>query len=216
MAGNERRLGGLSRDFAETVQRLLNTTICNNVRIGTAVSADPRIVAIGHGVGGSRIDTRRFPVAISKGKPRSWLKVGYSLRMDPSGDHLAVNKSFIEVYAADDDKMALCRFDYERDKQGYPESHLQVYGESVALAAWSGNPRRQLDRLHLPTGGRRYRPALEDVIEFLIVEGLADGRAGWRDVLSAERESYWRIQLRAAIRRDPWTALAAVGDPLVA
>ena len=70
--------------------------------------------------------------------------------MDSSGDHLAVNKSFVEIYAADDDKLALCRFDYERDKQGYPEAHLQVYGESAALAAWSGKPRRQLDRLHLP------------------------------------------------------------------
>ena len=32
-----------------------------------------------------------------------------------------------------------------------------------------GKPRREVDRLHFPTGGRQYRPALEDVIEFLIV-----------------------------------------------
>jgi hypothetical protein len=70
--------------------------------------------------------------------------------------------------------------------------------------------------LHFPTGGRRYRPALEDVIEFLIVEGLADGQAGWRDVLNEERDAYWRIQLRAAIRRDPWTALAALRERLAA
>lgn len=138
------------------------------------------------------------------------------MRMDPEGEYLMVDASNVSVSAGDEDGETLCRFDYERDKQGYPEAHLQIYGESAALAAWSGNPRRQLDRLHLPTGGRRYRPALEDVIELLIVEGLADGRAGWQDVLNAEREAYWRIQLRAAIRRDPWTALAAVGDPLVA
>jgi hypothetical protein len=216
VAATERRLVGLSRDFAESIQRLLNATICNNIRIGTAVSDDPRIVTIGYGVGKSRVDTVRFPVASRQGKPRCWLKVGYSLRMDLSDDYLTVDKSFIGVYSADDDKMSLCHFDYERDKQGYPEAHLQVHGKSTALAAWSGKPRRELDRLHFPTGGRRYRPVLEDVIEFLIVEGLADGRAGWQDVLTAEREAYWRIQLRAAIRRDPWTALSAMGDPLVA
>lgn len=138
------------------------------------------------------------------------------MRMDSAGEYLMVDASNVSVYAADDDGKTLCRFDYERDKQGYPEAHLQIYGESAALAMWTGEPRRELDRLHFPTGGRRYRPALEDVIEFLIAEGLADGRPGWRDVLDAEREAYWRTQLRAAIRRDPWTALAAMGDPLVA
>jgi hypothetical protein len=37
-----------------------------------------------------------------------------------------------------------------RDKEGYPEAHLQIYGRSTALAEWSGKPRRELDRLHFP------------------------------------------------------------------
>ncbi len=50
-------------------------------------------------------------------------------------------------------------------------------------------------------GGRRFRPILEDVIEFLIVEQLAKPRDdGWKDVLDQEREEYYRIQLQAAIR----------------
>jgi hypothetical protein len=216
VTGTDRRLAALSRGFAESVQGVLNATICNNVRIGTFVSTDPSLVTIGYGVGKSSVDAARFPVASKPGKPQCWLKVGYCLYMDPSGDYLAVDKSSIAAYAADDDKMSLCHFDYERGKRGYPEAHLQIQGKSSALAAWSGKPRRELERLHFPTGGRRYRPALEDVIEFLIVEGLAGSKAGWRDVLNAQRENYWRIQLRAAIRRDPWTALAAVGDPQVA
>jgi hypothetical protein len=75
-----------------------------------------------------------------------------------------------------------------------------------------GTPRRELERLHFPTGGRRFRPILEDVIEFLIVEGLADSRDGWKDVLRAHRQAYWRIQSRAAIRRDPQIALDAVRE----
>jgi hypothetical protein len=161
----DRKLTALSRVFAEAVQHVLNSTICNNVRIGTTISADPSVVSIGYGV-------RRSSV--------------------------------------------LCRLDYDRGKQGYPESHLQIKGESAALAAWSGKPRRELERLHFPMGGRRYRPILEDFIEFLILEGLAEARPGWRDVLDAARVAYHRVQLRAAIRRDPWTALDAIGDPLFA
>jgi len=41
---------------------------------------------------------------------------------------------------------------------------------------------------------------------------LADARDGWEDALRAHRQAYWRIQLRAAIRRDPQTALDAVRE----
>jgi hypothetical protein len=119
--------------------------------------------------------------------------VGYRLRIDSSGCYLAVDESYVAVFAADDEKACLCRFDYERGKQLYPETHLQVFGESAALTAWTGTPRRELERLHFPTGGRRFRPILEDVIEFLIVEGLADSRDGWKDVLRAHRQAYPRL-----------------------
>ncbi len=134
--------------------------------------------------------------------------------LDESGRYLAVVSSFIGIYATDRDRSCLCHFDYERDKTGgYPEAHLQVLGESPALAAWGGRfHKKELGRLHLPVGGRRYRPALEDVIEFLIVEKLADARSGWTDPIEQERREYFRIQLRAAIRRDPETAREAVRD----
>ena len=63
-----------------------------------------------------------------------------------------------------------------------------------------------LHRLHFPAGGRRFRLTLEDVIEFLVAARLASGRQGWADVVAAEREEFYRIQLRAAVRRDPETA----------
>jgi hypothetical protein len=192
----------LARQFGETVQRILNTTICRDVRISAVVS-DPDLVLVGCGLGKASFRTARFPV-LSR---RCWLDVGYRLCLDDSGEHLAVNASAFSIYAADDDKTCLCRFDYERGKREYPEAHLQVYGTSDALASWPGAPRtRQLDRLHFPVGGRRYRPTLEDVVEFLITEGLADGRGGWEAVLRAEREAFQRIQLSAAVRRDPETA----------
>ena len=171
---------------------------------------EPGVVLIGYGLSKSKLRTARFPVS----SRHCWLDVGYRLCLDDSGNYLAVAASFTSIYAGDDDKSCLCRFDYERGKHGYPEAHLQVYGESRALASWGGTPRtRQLDRLHFPVGGRRFRPTLEDVVEFLITEELAIPRdEGWKDVLRAEREAFQRIQLRAAIRRDPETAREALQD----
>lgn len=106
--------------------------------------------------------------------------------------------------------------DYERNKaHGYPEAHLQVGGECAALRAWrltNGTTDRALHDLHFPVGGRRYRPALEDVIEFLVVERLAEARPGWKKVLDQSREDFRKLQLRAAIRRDLETATQAVKD----
>ena len=168
------------------------------------------MVLIGFGLGRSRFRTARFQVRGG----RCWLDVGYRMRLDDAREYLMVDASAFSIFAADDDRSCLCRYDYERGKSQYPEAHLQVYGESAALASWAGIPQpRQLDRLHFPVGGRRYRPALEDVIEFLITEGLADPRdEGWKDVLRTEREKFQRIQLRAAIRRDPETAREVLKD----
>ncbi len=148
------------------------------------------------------------------GRPRSWLDVQYKLRLDDAGDYLMVDTSFFGLYADDEEQSCLCHFDYERNKtSGYPEAHLQVYGQSTALNNWRGTLRtRELAKLDFPAGGRRYRTILEDVIEFMIVEQLADPCDGWEEVLAAERRDFQRLQLRAAIRRDPETAREMVRE----
>jgi hypothetical protein len=199
------RLAHLARDFAATIQDLLNATICDGVRIATVVSADPNRVHVGQGLAKPSLVTEPFPVKVGRRKANCWLDVSYRLCLDEEGQYLTVVSSFFGVYANDEAHSCLCHFDYERDKAGgYPEAHLQIPGESTALAAMSASAgKRSLDRLHFPVGGRRYRPILEDVIEFLIVEKLARPRDdSWRDVLNREREAYYRIQLQAAIRRN--------------
>lgn len=56
-------------------------------------------------------------------------------------------------------------------------------------------------------GGRRFRPTLEDICEFLIVERLVEHRAGWAETLERSREAFQEKQLRAAIRRFPEVAI---------
>jgi hypothetical protein len=71
---------------------------------------------------------------------------------------------------------------------------------------------RTLGRFHFPVGGRRFRPTLEDLIEFLVVEGLVDSYANWRTVLLEHRGRWERLQLQAAVRRDSEAAADALTD----
>lgn len=196
----------LAREFASTVQSLLNTTVCEGVKIA-AVVARPDRVHVGYGLTRDVLVTSPFAVRLGRRRPSCWLDVSYRLCLDESGRFLTVLSSYFGIYGDGAGDLCLCHFDYERDKPGYPESHLQVQGDSPALAAMKpGQEGRMLQRLHFPAGGRRFRVTLEDVIEFLVKAGLASGRSGWEDVVSAERENFYRIQLRAAVRRDPETA----------
>ncbi|NMO57491.1 hypothetical protein HH310_40770 [Actinoplanes sp. TBRC 11911] len=105
--------------------------------------------------------------------------------------------------------------DYERDKVDYPDAHVQINARSEAwdaLLVASGKERGSLGKLHLPTGGRRYRPSIEDVLEMLIDEGVLDPKPGTRNRLAASREKFQRRQLRAAIRRDPLAAVLELRD----
>lgn len=134
------------------------------------------------------------------------MKAYYELTHDPEGEHLAVARSTVGVSAHPAGHPELFRFDYERDKGGgYPEAHIQVTGESPDLAAALARRDRRvsLGKLHFPVGGRRYRPSLEDVIEFLVVEGFVEPRPGWREVVERSRGQFQRLQLSAAVRRDP-------------
>jgi hypothetical protein len=56
-------------------------------------------------------------------------------------------------------------------------------------------------------GGRRYRPSIEDVIDMLVAERFLRQKPGTRERLDASRDAFQRRQLRAAIRRDPDSAV---------
>jgi hypothetical protein len=62
-------------------------------------------------------------------------------------------------------------------------------------------------KLHLPVGGRRFRPTIEDFIELLVDEKLARPKNGWRQVIAEGRKDFEERQLRAAVRRNPAPAV---------
>jgi hypothetical protein len=93
---------------------------------------------------------------------------------------------------------AMFRYEYERDKaDGYPESHLHVRSD-WKIGGYASS------KLHLPLGDRRFRPCLEDLVEFFIVEGATQPRTTrWKEELEPSRQRFFEIQLRAAIRQRP-------------
>lgn len=203
-----------SRAFAQQITTLLNATIAENVRL-TAVDLPGRRVLVGYGITTKRPLPQAFPLR----KP-SWrgtqlhMSVSYSLEADREGRYLQVWNSVFALFnaAAAGSASELFHVDYERDKQdGYPEAHLQLRAEGASWAAVLGS-RQPLCKLHFPVGGRRFRPTLEDIAEFLIVERLAGAGPNASEHIAAGREDFWRRQLCAAIRNHPDAARAALAE----
>ena len=141
-----------------------------------------------------------------------WLTVTGRLYLDEDR-YLTVERSAWVVSGGEEAEHEFFHYDYERAKDHYTEAHLQVEGDNPHLEQLledCGRTRKALSKLHLPVGGKRFRPALEDVLEFLIDEGIVDAKPYAKDVLDRERTEFRRLQLKAAIRRDPDTAAAAL------
>lgn len=70
----------------------------------------------------------------------------------------------------------------------------------------------RLGELHFPVGGKRFRPSLEEIVEFLVVEGLTEGRRGWAEAVEEYRAWSHRVELKGAVRRDPEAAREALAE----
>jgi len=132
-----------------------------------------------------------------------------TLELDEEGTFLLVRASSHGLYLDASLDHVLFHYDYDRDPpKDYPMAQVQVEGVSESLDRLAENLGTDLSlaRLHFPFGGKRYRPSVEDIVESLIVEGLVDGRAGWRQAVDEHRTRWYGIQLKSAVRRDPETA----------
>lgn len=62
-------------------------------------------------------------------------------------------------------------------------------------------------RIHLPTGGHRFRPALEDVLTMLVTDFAVEPRPGWERRLAEGRGLFREAQTGAAVRDHPHRAV---------
>jgi hypothetical protein len=138
-----------------------------------------------------------------KGEYLADLGVSLRCRMDAHDRWLAVDASKFELSSAVN-REPLVRVEYRRDAHSEPCSHAQIHAERGAfthLLTKAGRPNAHaLDSLRLPLGGARFRPCLEDFIEFCIEQCGVESVPGWQEVVRDGRERWRRLQLAAAVR----------------
>jgi hypothetical protein len=213
--------------LAGSLSEMLNNTVCNGVRLSAVIRT--KIPGAKNGINIGYKLTPRFqnlregiPLSISRRSPKFFLGFFMHLEADDASKYMMVKESMTILALDGDLSRELLHYDYERDKNkqppGYPEAHLQVCASSddwKIAGQRSGHGNLSLARMHLPVGpigGRRFRPTLEDVIEFLIVEGLVDHRKGWKAALDETRRPFRELQLKAAVRKNQELAIEALKE----
>ena len=154
---------------------------------------------------------------------RPLLRLSYKFRCtcaNPYGE-LQVEESNI-MLRAENDAEPLVHYDYVRGARGgVPAAHINVHAsnDSATRAMLScgmkaqgrGRRREFMERgvfptfssLHLPVGGDRMRPGLEDVLQLAVCEFGIDTTDCWLDAVETSREEYRATQLRAFVREFP-------------
>lgn len=131
------------------------------------------------------------------------LQVRLHCQLDSEGTWLAIDSSTFGLVATVD-KTPLIRFDYLRGANKCPGAHIQVHVHRGALShllSRAGHRKpHEMSALHIPVGGSRLRPCLEDVIQFLIVECLFDSEPEWKQAVEAGRTRWRRTQVGAITR----------------
>lgn len=214
-----------AEDFAALLTRLVNATVTTGCAFhatlvdGVAFIRPPGKVLDTHPL--LPLSTSADPAV--RDAAALWLRVRFTATLDDEGEHLAVQTSVMGLCIDRDTMQGPLRIEYDRNKVGKQAAHLQLEGESSALGhayAKVGRRNRPLRKLHIPLGDRRFRPTLEDFIEFLAQEELVtDLHLGWRDAIEASRGDWLDRQTRAAVRRQPVAAaeqLEAMGYRIAA
>ncbi|MET0989741.1 MAG: hypothetical protein ABWY54_03755 [Glaciihabitans sp.] len=147
------------------------------------------------------------------------LTVEMFLSMDRHGHHLKTVLSKMAVHSTLD-RQPLLRLEFDAAMHTAPIVHWHVHAERGAfshLLARSHAVRpgqvtspHQLSSLHLPVGGERFRPCLEDLLQFLIEECGIDSNGDWAAAIAEGRERWRRRQVRTVARDAP----AEVADVL--
>jgi hypothetical protein len=204
-----------ARDFAAQIGELLNSTVTHGIPIGAVLQRAGGLCYVGYGI--SRQDpipTSLIPLTISQADPSCYLELAHFLRLDDEGQYLMDVRASFGLHRDADMARMMVRYDYVRDEGNHPSAHVHVGGRSEALEELCDErrvTRTATDRRHFPVGGKRFRPCLEDLIEFAADEGLVDAKEGWERVVAEHRARFHQLQLKAVVRRDPAVAAEVLG-----
>lgn len=197
-------LAAKSRTFAAEVGELLASTLGTDKQMAS-VQLDDRYAVR---PAGDESHQQKIPLYVGQQHVAD-LALAIYLTLDRSGEHLKAARADFRVFSTLD-RTPLLRMEYRSDMRVDPVCHWQVHAErgafthllSMANAIDSRRVRRphDLSTVHLPVGGERFRPCLEDLIELLIRDCGVDHLPDWESAVQSGREK-WRVrQFRSAVR----------------
>lgn len=208
-----------SASFAAELQSTLDLVLPGERTIVAtrASDSDHRFVV---GPEGAQVSDRRLPLYVH-GEHLANLAVSMYLDLDRTGQHLKTVKSDVIVHSKLDSK-PLLRYEYLSTMTSSPIAHWHVHAERGALShllarAHEHHPGlvkapHDMSSLHIPVGGERYRPCIEDVLQFLVADCGVDAHQDWERAICDGRER-WRLrQLASAIRDVPGEAGRILGE----
>lgn len=223
-----RKLGEIFRnELSETLGMVLGPLSSANdfeiVSVRNRITIGPKNGAIELTIDGEHRVNFVINYALSLSSDQAFLAVENSeFKVFPVAS--AQDKSFGPIIA----------FDFLRDPNArdIPTAHLNIdsnNSSTLNILKEAGNSRRTQARrrkvqgaghsnsfsnlhgterdIHIPVGGSRFRPCLEDVLEMLIVEfGVDHSGRDWRNALAKGRKRWRERQLFAAITDNPQVA----------
>jgi hypothetical protein len=204
------RLRDLAEGFADDLTALVQGTIGGQTEFAVGESAQDHMV-----IGPDPLPNGRIPLVRDADRGldehRVELRAWYRCGLDPEGEHLMVESSTFGLWVRPSGKWRpVVRVEYERTPRtkDHPTAHVHLHAESAELAWLYGSSNLELPRLHqihFPAGGRRFRPTLEQFLQFLSREQLFTEWAAkdWRKTLDDHQAAWEERQARATVRRYP-------------
>lgn len=160
-------------------------------------------------------EAQSIPLLDSQRQKVANLFVQVRLVADSADRYPAVSQSLYELRVG---RLPILRLDFNRDMHTAPGSHWNVHAERGAVTALltRNNPRHsgELSKVHIPVGGARMRPCLEDLLQLLAVDFKFQTMPQWRAAVEDGRVRWRKRQLAAMVRDDPEEAVRVLRDEL--
>lgn len=206
-------------EFGQEVQVLLDAVLPSHdganpdLRQVRVSDSDPAyVVELGTAAGGK---AQTVPLLHDGRLTGAELFVQLRLVADHADSYLAVQKSKFELRYQ---RLPLVRLDFQRDMHTVPACHWNVHADRALVTKLliQRDPEHsgELAKVHLPVGGPRMRPALEDFLHMLITQFGFDSGPSAKEAIDDGRLRWRRRQLATMIRDDLDETLSILRDKL--
>lgn len=192
-------------EFAQQVQDTISAVLPGDFQIVSISHAGRYVVR----PAGDEASKQHIPLFVD-GEQLAMLGVQVYLGLDSSENYLKAWRSKIAVHSTLD-RTPLVRQEFDAMvSESAPLAHWHVHADRGALSHLLGRAHavrpdvvkkpHDMSSLHFPVGGERFRPCMEDVLEFLVREFGVDHKGSWQDAIREGRQRWRRMQFRSTVR----------------